>query len=283
LRKFILERLKNNKDLPSLPEIVVKLEELLADPDSKISDIAKLIETEPTLSGKIITLSNSVYYRGIYKIKTIPMAVKRLGLNLIRDLIYSIILTKLFVKSSIINTQQFWIHSLAVASFSRSLATRKRLFQEEKEIAYLCGLMHDIGIMVFLYLIPEEYMDFLKLSFDLNKTIESRELQSFGIDHAELGAIFIEQCWDIDKEIVNAVRQHHFHFKGSIRENHYSQMVNIANGICNSEGINNGIISCLKIFNIDAWQKLVANIIDTDEIIKEVEVSLDEAQALFYS
>ena len=75
MRKIILESLKNNKDLPSLPEIAVKLEELLADPDSKISDIAKLIETEPTLSGKIITLSNSVYYRGIYKIKTIPMAV----------------------------------------------------------------------------------------------------------------------------------------------------------------------------------------------------------------
>ncbi len=280
MRKIILERLKNNKDIPSLPEIVVKLEELLTDPDSEISDIAKLIETEPTLSGKIITISNSVYYRGSYKIKTIPMAVRRLGLNLIRDFVYSIILTKLFAKSSIINTQQFWIHSLAVASFSRSLATRMRLAQEEKEIAYLCGLMHDIGIIVFLYIIPEEYMDFLRLRFDLNKTLENREIQCFGIDHAELGAIFVEQYWDIDKDIVNAVKQHHFHFKGSIRENHYSQMVNIANGICNSEEINNGISSSLKVFNIDAWQKLVGNIIDTDEIIKELEVSLDEAKAL---
>ncbi len=249
MRKIILELLKNSKDLPSLPEIVVKLEELLADPDSKLSDIAKLIETEPTLSGKIITLSNSVYYRGITKIITIPMAIRRLGLNLIRDLTYSLVLTKLFINPSFMNTQQLWIHSLAVASFSRSLAKRMRLNIEEKEIAFLCGLMHDIGMIVFSYLIPEEYMDFLRLKFDESKTIETRELENFGIDHAELGAFFIKKCWDIDKGIVLAVRQHHFHFKGSLRESHYSQIVNIANRICNSEGINNGIISCSEVFN----------------------------------
>ncbi len=79
MRNYILDLIQNNKDLPSLPEITVKLEELLADPDSKLKDIAKLIETEPVLSGKIITLSNSVHYRGLSKIITIPMAIRRLG------------------------------------------------------------------------------------------------------------------------------------------------------------------------------------------------------------
>lgn len=283
MRKIIIDLLKNNKDLPSLPEIVVKMEELLADPDAKLSDIAKLIETEATLSGKIITLSNSVYYRGISKITTIPMAIRRLGLNLIRDLTYSLVLTKLFINFSFMNTQQFWIHSFAVASFSRSLAKRMKLYMEEKEMAFLCGLMHDIGILVFLYLIPEEYTNFLRLNFDENKTMENLERENFGIDHAEVGAIFIEQCWDIDKEIVLAVRQHHFNFKGSLHESHYSQIVNIANFICNREGINNGITLCSKVFKKDAWQELVTNIIDTDEIIKEVELSLDEAKALLYS
>ena len=283
MRNYILDLIQNNKDLPSLPEITVKLEELLADPDSKQTDIAKLNETEPVLSGKIKTHSNSVYYRGITKNTTIPMAIRRLGLNLVRDLTYSLILTKLFVDKTILKTEQFWIHSLAVASFSRSLANRTALYKEENELAYLSGLMHDIGLIVFSYIIPDEYLQFLRTDINDKEPLEDNERKKFGIDHAELGALFIEKRWDIHKDIVLAVRQHHFPFKGSIRERHFSQIVHISNGLCNDQGITVGITSCQLPLKEDVLQELFSHIINTNDIVQEVKTSLEEAKALLYS
>ena len=282
MRNYILDLIQNNKDLPSLPEITMKLEKLLADPDSKLTDIAKLIETEPVLSGKIITLSNSVYYRGLSKITTIPMAIRRLGLNLIRDLTYSLILTKLFVDTTILKTEQLWIHSLAVASFSKSFANRTAYYLGENELAYLSGLMHDIGLIVFSYLIPDEYLQFLRTDINDKEPLEDQELSKFGIDHAELGALFIEKSWDIHKDIVLAVRQHHFPFEGNIREKHFSQIVHIANGMCNDKGINNGVTSCSVLLKEDVLQELFSHLMNTNEIIQEVELSLEEAKALLY-
>lgn len=88
--------------------------------------------------------------------------------------------------------------------------------------------MHDIGIMVFCYLIPDEYIEFLRSVQDEEVPLEVREYKKFGIDHPELGAVFIKKWWQVDDHILQAVRYHHFPFVGLESDKRCEQMVHIA-------------------------------------------------------
>ena len=284
MREVILKKLAESDDLPTLPEIILRLEKKIADPETGLNDIAKLIESDAVLSGKILKVANSVYYSGgRVEIKTIPMAVIKLGLKEIRDLTYSLNLTKLFVDNTILDTHQFWLHSLAVGLFARLIGEHLGMSKETQELSFLSGLMHDVGIMVFTYLIPDKYMKFLKKSSTQEIPLEKLELQDFLIDHPELGAYFIEKWWKVDTDVILAVRQHHFPFEGNSLQRKCSQLVNIANGICNNQGIPNGTNCYSEVFKEGAWLELGLSLEKSDIIFEDVKSSLEEAETLLTS
>jgi HD-like signal output (HDOD) protein len=112
---------------------------------------------------------------------------------MVLDMAYSLKLPGLFKKPKGFNQLHFWTHSLGVAYLTRSLAYMVKIFQEEMEFAYLCGLMHDTGILVFDHLIPDEYSEFLGTIKSSDITLAENEAETFGITHAELGARLIEK------------------------------------------------------------------------------------------
>lgn len=241
MREKILELLEDKGDLPVLPDILIKLQAQLKNPDVSIVDVVRLIELEPTLAGNILQISNSAYYKtGYEKITTLLMAVNKLGLDNIKQIIFSIEITKLFSKIDFIDMQQFWKHGLAVANHTQTMAVYTNLLGNLGN-AYLSGLMHDAGITVFNYLIPDEYADFLK-NIDKNiVTLEEQEKKMFGIDHQELGAIFIEKWWKLDPEIVRAVRHHHSPCKEKNQEDQCQSLVCLANSMSIDHGHTNSI------------------------------------------
>ena len=81
-----------------------------------------------------------------------------------------------------------------------------KISQEDIEFAYLCGLMHDTGILVFDHLIPDEYSEFLGTIKSSDITLAENEAETFGITHAELGALFIEKWWPVSPGLVEAIR-----------------------------------------------------------------------------
>ncbi len=209
MKEKILELLEDKGDLPVLPDILIKLQNLLKDPDVGVVDVVRLLELEPTLAGNILQISNSAYYKtGYEKITTLLMAVNKLGLDSITQIVFSLEITKLFSKADSVDMTQFWKHSLAVANLTQMMAVYTNLMNHLGN-SYLSGLMHDVGITVFSYLIPDEYTNFLKTVDGNQDPLEKQEQNRFGIDHQELGALFIEKWWKLDPVIVGAVQHHH--------------------------------------------------------------------------
>lgn len=281
MREVIIRTLEREDRLPPLPEILYRLESLIKDPEAQLGHIARLIESEPVLAGKLMKLANSVFYGGgRLEVKTLNMAVGRLGLRMVHQLLLSIVLPNVFPRSEALDHYQFWQHSLAAAVLSRSFGKILGLEQEETEMAYLAGLLHDVGILIFATNVPEEYAMVKKQSSEEEKPLIQIEREHFGIDHAELGALFIERNWRIDGVVVKAVKMHHHPFNDENFGVRCAQLVSVANDICNSQNISNGISYYAELFKCGAWLKLGLTIEDIEDILEQVSQTIEETEAL---
>ncbi|MBF0102016.1 MAG: HDOD domain-containing protein, partial [Desulfobacterales bacterium] len=180
MREQIIKLLHQRGDLPPFPDLLIQLKKLLDKPDVSIPELIKIIELDAALVGKILKLANSAFYSSsVSAISSISLAVMKLGLIKIKHLIYSLELSELFTDNRILDYKQFWEHSIAVANFTEQVATYIHASREVQDKAYMAGLMHDVGIMVFAYLIPKQYSEFLKHVEDTEETLEKQELAYF--------------------------------------------------------------------------------------------------------
>lgn len=281
-RDEILKILTEKGDLPPLPEILLKLQNLINDPESELEEIARLIETEPVLSGRLIKLANSVLYGGgREKTEDLSGTVMRLGVKMILDLAYTLQLTNMFNRFKSFDQYKFWMHSMAVACLTQILSQKVNLSQEEKEESYVCGLMHDLGIVVFEYLIPDEYFAFVKSIGPEEASLETLELEKFGIAHPELGARFIRQYWPISPIVITAVENHFYQLSVNSAGLNVSQLVCIANQVTINEGITHGIGVPPEIpLENKIYEKLGISPEELEEIVETTVEGLDNTELL---
>jgi len=283
MRDSIIAMAEEKGNIPPLPDILVRLESKIEDPKSNISDIAILIETEPILAGRMIQLSNSVFFSGGgVKVENLSQAIIRLGLKMILDLAYTLEVPKLFMKGKGINQDRFWQHSLAVAILSRILNQRLEGLIVEQDTCYLSGLMHDIGIMVFNYLIPEEYLAFLKEVRGMETPLYELEIQKFGISHPELGSLFIGKWWPVPEEVVTSVGKHFLGMSNQGKKYPVLLVVIMANAIANTYDMGNGISDWEEPLNYNFLMQQGLSREVLEEIVEETRESLFLAKEVLY-
>ncbi|MBT3183515.1 MAG: HDOD domain-containing protein [Nitrospina sp.] len=281
MREKLLALVEEKGDLPPLPEILTNLERKVNDPDCDVLEISAIIETEPVLSGRLIRLSNSVLFGGgREKAEDLNDAVMRLGVKMVLDMAYSLKLPGLF-KPKGFNQLHFWTHSLGVAYLTRSLAYMVKVPQEEIEFAYLCGLMHDTGILVFDHLIPDKYSEFLKTIKSSDLTLAENEAGTFDITHAELGARFIEKWWPVSPGLVDAIRIHHDSPGESGNVKHIAHLLATANLLANQNEFSNSIVpEDTAPLEYGVLDKLDIDSEELEILIENTKEGLDAAQAI---
>ncbi|PVY79006.1 histidine kinase/DNA gyrase B/HSP90-like ATPase [Tamilnaduibacter salinus] len=137
-------------DLPSLPQIALRALEACHS-DASFRDIARIIDTDTALCGRMLALANSALYRQANPVKTIEQAMLRLGIRQIESLIITASLRQLLVRLEPEHWQQlrdFWRHSLTTALIARALARLTRYPSTEE--AYMVGLLHNAGELVLM-------------------------------------------------------------------------------------------------------------------------------------
>ena len=279
MRDEILNRIEGKSNIPPLPDILIRLEAKIDDPGGELEEIAQLIETEPVLAGRLLALSNSVFFgAGREKILSLKGAVLRLGLKLVLDLAYTLELPRIFSGVGTFNQEKFWKHSLAVGVLSRQMAGKWALERRVGEQAYLAGLMHDIGILVFYFLIPKEYRKFLREVQGVEKPLEILERETFDICHAELGARFIKKWWPLDDEVVVAVADHHRTLDPVQDTDLVVAAVNIGNAMANTQGWRTGLGEPGDTLNRKYLVARGMTLETYQEFIEEAQEALDSAQ-----
>ena len=123
MRDELLARVKQSDDLPPLPEVITTLRKMIEDNNTGIDDVARVIQSDPVLTGRLIRMANSVFGRGTtYHANSLTKALGRLGLKMAMDLAYSLNLPNLFKPNDVVDQRLFWRYSLARGIVSSKLA-----------------------------------------------------------------------------------------------------------------------------------------------------------------
>ena len=198
------------EDLPPMHEVVMKAQEIMADPNSDIGDLATIIERDQSIAIRILKLINSAHYGLSGKVSSIKQACSLLGLRALQEVIITAAVSKVLereLKGYEFESGELWLHSVATGFCSRILAEKKN--RELANDAYTGGLLHDVGkIILDPYVLERKdaFDDFMK---DETKMVLDAEKAILGFDHAEIASDICRK-WHIPENVTLAIQYHHY-------------------------------------------------------------------------
>lgn len=224
------EFLKTIDKLPQFPQNIMRLNRMLGDPDSKLSDIAMQISSDVSLTAELLKLVNSATFALSAPCASIADAIKYIGIRGIKNLLYSIGSLKSF-KSLPADQESLWEHSQQTAFYSYNLA--RNFFPNNRAViddSYVVGLLHDMGKIVFETTHPDVLKRIMHLCKEKGAATETFEKFISGANHAEIGARVAEK-WNFPDSITQVVRYHHNPEKAPAEMQTLSAVVNLADFI----------------------------------------------------
>ncbi len=194
-----------------LPAVAVKLLEITEDEFSSVKDVARLIESDPSLTAKTLKMANSGVYSRSGNIGTIPDAVRFIGFNAVKSTVLTLSIMGLFDRkkaSGGFDPNAFWLHSLACGVCCRDVSGQIGSAVSLVEESFVCGMLHDMGKILLSQYLPEEWERVIRLADGRKVTVAEAERAVLGVDHAAVGGELLRK-WKIPEHICTAVSLHH--------------------------------------------------------------------------
>jgi putative nucleotidyltransferase with HDIG domain len=208
-REQIEKRLKYCSRLPSLSTINSALRELLNADQRYTSQVAEIIRRDPSLTARLLRLVNSVYYGLSTPVNSIEEAVFYLGVRQIRQLVMVTPIIEDFQKlagKTPFPWRDFWQHCIGTAILTREVIGTLRAPTDE--VDYVAGLVHDVGKIAMAAACPEHFAVIYCQRHEDATDLRERECQVLGMDHTELGALYLKSH-NLPDVLVDISRFHH--------------------------------------------------------------------------
>lgn len=268
--------------LLSLPELVLKVNDMVNRDDTSATDIAAVIGQDPALATRILMVANSPMYASSRQIDTISRAVTILGTKQIRDLILSASAAKVFkgIPNDVISVEDFWHHSLYCALLARALAEMSK--RVNAETMFTAGLLHDIGHLVMFNRVPEQSAAAILLTIqgDADRDLFDAEREVLGFTHCDVGASLAER-WHLPEVLMVCIAYHH-HPAQAPRFADAVAHVHIANAIASLPYSDTPAADDLRRVDANAWTMAGIAPEDIGPAVQKAQSQLQETQqALF--
>lgn len=195
--------------LPSLSSINSALRELLNADQRYTSQVAEIIRRDPSLTARLLRLVNSVYYGLSAPVNSIEEAVFYLGVRQIRQLAMVTPIIEDFQRlagRSSFAWREFWQHCIGTAILTREVTGSWQASTDETD--YVAGLVHDVGKIAMASAFPKHFAAVHHPSHSPGGSLLEREREILGIDHAEIGALYLKHH-NLPDVLVETARYHH--------------------------------------------------------------------------
>ncbi len=269
--KRVIRRLD---DLPTLPRTVLRITELINNPMTSARDLAKVISDDQVLTAKLLKLVNSSFYGFPQRISTVTGAIVLLGFDAIKSLLLTTSVFDIFSKDKKEKARQedFWDHSLGCAVGAKVIGNYLRYDRVEE--LFVSGLLHDIGKIVEMMFVPDDFARVVSMVEADNILMVDAEESLLGYTHAEVGRLLAER-WNLPAKLVNIIAHHHQPDLAGI----FSQeaiIVQLADILCRAMNIGSGGDNLMPQLNKDGWESLQLDVSAIEPIMIDMEREFDD-------
>ena len=271
----------NVEALPAMPALAQKLLALPLNTDEGEKQLLNLIEQDPQISAKLISLANSPVMGVSRKIGAVADASMLLGLTRVKSVAIGIASMSNLVKlppSENFNPQDLWLYSMTMAIVMRTIAqAMPRASRPREDQIFLAGLLHDIGFMALHHIDAVASNELhLKLRRQPERPILEVELETLGITHCHIGSQ-LAQHWNLPPKIVAALGNPHPPLVEEVAaENPLVRLISLAEKLEPNFGISEHTGDPI---NEHAWMSLGSDPAATDEIVNLAdELAMQTAQ-----
>jgi putative nucleotidyltransferase with HDIG domain len=193
-------------DLPTVPAVASRVISALDDPDTSLDQARELIESDPSITARILKVSNSSMYGFASSIQNLGQAISLIGSRAVRNLVMAVAMRETYTEFGELE-QLLWEHSMAAGPTAAGLAS-EFVSDIDPDDAFTVGLIHDIGKTALANSHRAEYERVAKRAWEERVEFATIEREAFGFDHAELGARVLEG-WSLPETVASVIRSHH--------------------------------------------------------------------------
>ncbi len=237
--------------LPSLPVVIQKLHNLIEDQNIDIKTVSNVIETDPGFTARVLKLVNSPFYGLSRGVTSVGEAITILGFDAVHQLILTTSLLKVFDSDSTEpSIKDFWHHSFGVGTIAKHLIDQND--KDTRNEVFLCGILHDIGRLIFIKIAPELFSWFYYKRGAATGINE--EAEYYEIDHQKTGQLLAEK-WNFPDSIAMAIGQHHSPLNADKYQLHASA-IHIADILSRALALGDSGNSFVSEFYPEAWKLL---------------------------
>lgn len=254
----------NEVDLPSLPEVALRVNKAVNDPKQNLHVLALEVQADPLIAARVIQVANSALYTPLSQITSVQNAIGRIGIKALQTIVMSVVLGNLFKpKSQLIHkrTRAWYSHSIRVGAIAHILANHLSGF--EPEHAFLAGLLHDIGVMPILILADQRG--------DLDQEPDKLE-QSIRTMAGFVGGMLLRQ-WQFGGDLLTVVEEAQL-WQREVETADYCDLIQVAQLHCHLVGGNN--VEAPPLVQLPAFRRLQLQGIDPLELIQEARAEIHE-------
>lgn len=278
-------KLKKLYRLPPMPALALRILKLTSNTEATARELGELIEFDPSLTAQVMRYARSALFNYPGQINSVQEAVTRvLGFDRVAHIALGIASVRAFdvPRAGMLGMDNFWRHSLYCAFICQRLATRCGV---DKGLAYLCGLLHNFGLLLVGHLFPAEFKELNRLrEANPETSMQSLEQEVFGesgeqdilaVGHGAIGGI-LHRLWELPGPVIKAAGVHQQPDYQGEHEN-YVMMVQLANALLKERNIGDE-------FNPDDIPALLRGLelepFIVDELISEIDQVAPDLDAL---
>jgi putative nucleotidyltransferase with HDIG domain len=264
--------------LPTLPTVIVQVNELVNNPKTSALDLARTILEDQALTARLLRLVNSPFYGFPRRIATVTEAVTILGFHPVRNLLLTASVVDLLVSEE---TPEFsptalWEHSVGTAVGAGILARYSR--HEDREEVFVAGLLHDVGKLVLFHFQPKEFIRILETARAENLAIRATEQRVLGFTHDQVGRLLAER-WKLPVRLSEAVACHHRPDLAQVGKREAS-LVHVSDVLTRALGLGSGGDDAVPPLESESWRRLGLQSSVVEPLMAEMEEQYADARAV---
>lgn len=205
----LVQILNKIDSLPELPQVALRLTQLLDDPNVGAEKLGEVIKVDPSFTGQVLKLCNSAAYGFSRTISTVKEAVAILGFKVLKSMVYTII-AKIALDKPVsgygLNKGDLWHNALTCAVYAKYIAQREKT--TDPELAFTAALLRDLGKIVLGEFVGANYQEIEALAVQEQIDFISAEERVLGVNHTTIG-VKIAEKWNLPNPLKMVMKYHH--------------------------------------------------------------------------